>query len=78
MTKFVLLPIAVLLFVLSTSALQERHKMPSPPEPMNPDNAQSSAEQATLPRHIDLVEVQRETDDQLLSSSRREVKRGAK
>jgi hypothetical protein len=60
--KLPLLVISVLLCALSTSA-QKRWTMPNRPEPMNTDTANSTPEQATTLRRINLEQLQKEADD---------------
>lgn len=60
MKKTPILLTSVLFCVLSTSG---QTKFPTPPDPMNPDNANRSKEQVTLPRRIDLEQLQKEADD---------------
>jgi len=62
-TRFTILSIALLLCASSTGALQRHSNMPVPPETMDPDSAKTAPQGATLPRHIDLLELQREADD---------------
>ena len=69
MTKPAFLCVVALFCALSTGVSQVPGQqeyprgMSPPPAPMNPDNAKTSPGETTLPRHIDLVALQREADD---------------
>ena len=54
MKKIPTLIVPILMFVLSTSG---QTKFPSPPDPMNPDNANRTTEQVTLQKHVDLAQL---------------------
>jgi hypothetical protein len=61
--KSILLYIPILLCALSNVALPQRATFPTPPAPMNPDNANQAPVNVTLPKHVDLVQLQQEADD---------------
>jgi hypothetical protein len=53
----------VLFCALSAVALQEGVHMSPPPPPLDPERAHPTPEQVTLPKHIDLLQLQKEADD---------------
>jgi hypothetical protein len=61
--KLPLLLVSVLLCVMSTSALQQRPKMPTPPPSLDQGNPPPASDQTNLSRRIDLVQLQKEADD---------------
>ena len=63
MHRLPVLAILVLFCVPSTDALQHRPLLIQPPQSMNPDNAKPTPEQVTLPKRIDLLQLQKEADD---------------
>ena len=63
MTKFTLLSIPVLLCALSADGLPQRPTYPTPPPPLNTDNAPPTPAPETIRRRIDPVKLQREADD---------------
>jgi hypothetical protein len=62
MVKRILLLTVVLLWVLSTNALQHGN-WPTPPPAMDTSNPNPPSGQATLRQHIDLAQLQKEADD---------------
>ena len=63
MHRLPVLAILVFFCVLSTDALQHRPILIQPPQSMNQDNAKATPEQVTLPKRIDLLQLQKEADD---------------
>lgn len=65
MKKFLLL-LSVVLFVSVFSDLAQdapKRNMSPPPTSMDPDNSRPPADSATLLRHINLVQLQKDADD---------------
>jgi len=80
-TKLAVGSVAFLMCALATGASQHRSNMPVPPETMDADSTKTAPPEATLPRHIDLLELQREADDlartaQTIPSDVANVRRG--
>lgn len=64
MNKLVVLAFALLLFTVSVRAQEAPHMhMSPPPASMDPDNANQQTATPTLPRRIDLTQLQKEADD---------------
>lgn len=62
MTKLTLLSIPLLLCVISADAPQQKPTYPTPPPPLNTDNARPSPPE-TVRRRIDLAQLQHDADD---------------
>ena len=80
MKKLPLVAIPVLICALSTKA-QHRPLLIRPPESMNEDNKAAPEQQTTLPRRIDLGQLQKEADDlartaQTIPSDMESVRKG--
>ena len=64
MKKFSFLAATVLLGVLFNAAQDvPAPRMSPPPASMDPDKSRPSADSPTLPRRVDLVQLQRDADD---------------
>jgi hypothetical protein len=80
--KLSLLAPIVLLFTICIGAQDVPHvHMAPPPSSMDPDSGKQPPDTPTLPRHIDLVQLQKEADDlartaQTIPSDLANVRRG--
>lgn len=63
MTKLSLLVSALLLAFVLSAQDSEHPRMSPPPPPLDPDRSNQPADTPTLPRHIDLVQLQKDADD---------------
>jgi len=59
-----LVPVLLLVCALSDRAQDSAHpRMSPPPPPLDPERSNQSAGTPTLPRHIDLAQLQKDADD---------------
>jgi hypothetical protein len=74
--------VPIFLLAVSIGAQEAPHvRMSPPPASMDPDNAKQQPDTPTLPRHLDLTQLQREADDlartaQTIPSDLANVRRG--
>lgn len=63
MKSLSVLLVPLCLGVLSTNAQQQRGHMPTPPIPLNSENANTPTDQKTLTRRVDLARLEQEADE---------------
>jgi hypothetical protein len=62
-TKLTLLSIPMLLCVISPDGLRQRPTYPTPPPPLNTDNARPTPPPENIHHRIDLAQLQHDADD---------------